>query len=243
MLKYVLPHERANLSVVKAALLLTAAALAVSIASDAAAKPQVKKQDDAASAMASPIALPPRGNGLVRFFTINQVLAKRDGRQAGDDSVRVAAVDPKDTATDAPNAARPKGAIGGAIGPEPFGLYTFRAPEGLLWVKWRGVEAEMDAEAKLIAACREAPDDCKSPAATRFLAIVAEAKAQTGQARIGTVNRAINGAIRYVSDMAQHGVADKWSAPLAALGSGQGDCEDYAIAKYAALRELGIATD
>jgi len=243
MLKYVLPHERANLSVVKAALLLTAAALAVSIASDAAAKPQVKKQDDAASAMASPIALPPRGNGPVRFFTINQVLAKRDGRQAGDDSVRVAAVDPKDTATDAPNAARPKGAIGGAIGPEPFGLYTFRAPEGLLWVKWRGVEAEMDAEAKLIAACREAPDDCKSPAATRFLAIVAEAKAQTGQARIGTVNRAINGAIRYVSDMAQHGVADKWTAPLATLGSGQGDCEDYAIAKYAALRELGIATD
>jgi predicted transglutaminase-like cysteine proteinase len=101
----------------------------------------------------------------------------------------------------------------------------------------------MDAEAKLIAGCREAPDNCKSPAARRFLAVVAEAKGQTGQARIGTINRAINGAIRYVSDMAQHGVADKWSSPLTSLGSGQGDCEDYAIAKYAALREAGVAVD
>ena len=242
MLEYVRAHEGAGFSVSKIALLLTAAMLAISIAGDAAAKPQAKKRDDAAlsaSSATSPIALPPSSNGPVRFFTINQVLAKRDGRPAGDDSLRLAAVDPKDTATDAPNAARARG----AIGPEPFGLYTFRAPEGLLWAKWRGVESEMDAEAKLIAACRAAPDDCKSPAARRFLAIVAEAKGQTGQAQIGTVNRAINGAIRYVSDMAQHGVADKWSAPLATLGSGQGDCEDYAIAKYAALRELGIATD
>jgi predicted transglutaminase-like cysteine proteinase len=241
MLKYMRAHERAGYgSVSKIALLATATALAIVIAGDAAAKPQPKKRDDAAASASAPIALPPRSSGgPVRFFTINQVLAKRDGRPAGDDSVRVAAVDPKDTATDAPNAARTKG----AIGPEPFGLYTFRAPEGLLWVKWRGVESEMDAETKLIAACRAAPDDCKSTAAKRFLAIVAEAKGQTGQAQIGTINRAINGAIRYVSDMAQHGVADKWSSPLTSLGSGQGDCEDYAIAKYAALREAGIAVD
>src|SRR5262249_24562573 len=40
-------------------------------------------------------------------------------------------------------------------------------------------------------------------------------------------------------DMAQHGVADLWSPPLATLSSGRGDCEDYAIAKYAALRAAG----
>jgi hypothetical protein len=46
--------------------------------------------------------------------------------------------------------------------------------------------------------------------------------------------------IRYVSDFAQHGEADRWSAPLATFATGKGDCEDYAIAKYAALRETGF---
>src|SRR5262245_49730232 len=162
MLEYVRARERAgfSVSVSKIALLLGAAALAVSIAGDAAAKPQQKKRDDASASASSPIALPPRSNAPVRFFTINQVLAKRDGRPASDDAVRLAAVDPKDTATDAPNAAA---GAKGAAGPEPFGLHTFRAPEGLLWVKWRGVASEMDAEAKLIAGCREKPDDCGSP--------------------------------------------------------------------------------
>ena len=47
-------------------------------------------------------------------------------------------------------------------------------------------------------------------------------------------------AIRYVSDYAQHGEADRWSAPLATFATGKGDCEDYAIAKYVALREAGF---
>ena len=36
---------------------------------------------------------------------------------------------------------------------------------------------------------------------------------------------------------------DRWSAPLATLTTGRGDCEDYAIAKYVALREAGVAED
>jgi predicted transglutaminase-like cysteine proteinase len=43
--------------------------------------------------------------------------------------------------------------------------------------------------------------------------------------------------------MEQHGVADLWSAPLASFASGRGDCEDYAIAKYVALRESGVAAE
>jgi hypothetical protein len=43
-----------------------------------------------------------------------------------------------------------------------------------------------------------------------------------------------------MSDLAQWGVIDRWSAPLETLGSGRGDCEDYAIAKYVALSEAGI---
>ena len=61
--------------------------------------------------------------------------------------------------------------------------------------------------------------------------------------RLGWLNRAVNMAIRPVSDWAQYGLADFWASPLQTLGSEAGDCEDYAIVKYAALRELGILPD
>ena len=60
---------------------------------------------------------------------------------------------------------------------------------------------------------------------------------------MGEINRAVNLSIRPVDDGVQYGVADFWSTPLATLSAGAGDCEDYAIVKYVALRELGIAPD
>jgi predicted transglutaminase-like cysteine proteinase len=50
-------------------------------------------------------------------------------------------------------------------------------------------------------------------------------------------------AISPMSDLAQWGVPDRWSAPLATLTTGRGDCEDYAIAKYVALRVAGVAEE
>ena len=46
-----------------------------------------------------------------------------------------------------------------------------------------------------------------------------------------------------MSDLMQYHVEDLWSSPLATLAAGAGDCEDYAIAKFAALREAGVAPD
>jgi len=46
-----------------------------------------------------------------------------------------------------------------------------------------------------------------------------------------------------VSDQAQYGEIDVWSSPLATFGHGAGDCEDYAIAKFVALRQAGISPD
>jgi predicted transglutaminase-like cysteine proteinase len=85
------------------------------------------------------------------------------------------------------------------------------------------------------------PEECASPAALRFAAIVDEASALAGRARLTAVNHAFNRAIRYMDDVDRHGVVDHWSAPLATLTAGLGDCEDYAIAKFIALREAGVA--
>jgi predicted transglutaminase-like cysteine proteinase len=113
---------------------------------------------------------------------------------------------------------------------------------GDVLAKWNGVTAAMRAESEVFARCRANIDSCPL-AAKRFLAIVDQGRTLAGRARIGVINRAINMAIEPMSDMAQWGVPDRWSAPLETFTTGKGDCEDYAIAKYVALIETGIATD
>lgn len=45
--------------------------------------------------------------------------------------------------------------------------------------------------------------------------------------------------IPYVDDMSNYGVPDFWQTPDEFFAKG-GDCEDYAVAKYTALRELHV---
>jgi predicted transglutaminase-like cysteine proteinase len=153
--------------------------------------------------------------------------------------IAVAAIEPRDRTTD--TATLPIASIRRA-GREPFGRATEVAAEGPVWTKWRALEAEINADLVLLARCRADAPEC-SPAAQRFVAIVESARARSGRARIGEVNRAVNLAIRPMSDLAQHGIIDRWSAPLATFTSGAGDCEDYAVAKYVALREAGMADE
>jgi predicted transglutaminase-like cysteine proteinase len=58
--------------------------------------------------------------------------------------------------------------------------------------------------------------------------------------------RRVNGfmnQIPYFSDLEHWGVDDYWATPVEMLGSFGGDCEDYSIAKFMSLRELGIPVD
>jgi predicted transglutaminase-like cysteine proteinase len=75
------------------------------------------------------------------------------------------------------------------------------------------------------------------------LAVIDEARGQSGRTRLAYVNRAINLAVRAKNDVANYGVAELWTTPLATLANGAGDCTDYAIAKYYALDDLGIPAD
>jgi predicted transglutaminase-like cysteine proteinase len=126
---------------------------------------------------------------------------------------------------------------------EPFGLFALPLSEGGLREKWLDVERQLDDERVQLALCDGDRERCVSPAALRFLAIVDNAKALEGRARLGEINRAINLAIRPMSDLAQYGAIDVWSSPLVTFATGAGDCEDYAIAKFVALRQAGIAAD
>jgi predicted transglutaminase-like cysteine proteinase len=126
---------------------------------------------------------------------------------------------------------------------EPFGLLASTLSWGGLRDKWLGVERKLDDERVQLALCDGDRDRCVSPAALQLLAIVDNARAREGRARLGEINRAINLAIRPMSDLAQYGEIDVWSSPLVTFAHGTGDCEDYAIAKFVALRLAGISPD
>lgn len=121
----------------------------------------------------------------------------------------------------------------------PFGLAVAPVSFGQVVAKWAGVEAKIRADKVVLAHCDADPQLCPQ-AAHNFLAIIAQGRARSGLARIGTINRAVNLAIEPMSDMAQWGVEDRWSNPLETFTTGRGDCEDYAIAKYVALTAAGV---
>jgi predicted transglutaminase-like cysteine proteinase len=126
-------------------------------------------------------------------------------------------------------------------GDEPFAGTTKVAPENPVWAKWRGVEIEINRDLKVLHDCRAA-SACPAPA-MRFLEIIDDARHRLGRDRIEAVNNAVNGAIGFMTDWEQWGVADRWSAPLETFSTRFGDCEDFAIAKHVALGEAGMAAD
>ena len=123
---------------------------------------------------------------------------------------------------------------------EPFGLFAFAVSGGSLHRKWFALRRQFDDDMVQLALCDGDRGGCVSPAALKLLAIVDAARAREGRAQLGEINRSINLAIRASSDLALHGTDDVWSSPLATFEAGAGDCEDYAIAKFAALRLAGV---
>lgn len=57
--------------------------------------------------------------------------------------------------------------------------------------------------------------------------------------QIKKVNNFFN-LLRFIDDIKLWGVSNYWATPLEFLGANGGDCEDFAIAKYFTLLELGI---
>lgn len=63
------------------------------------------------------------------------------------------------------------------------------------------------------------------------------------QEQLKAVNQFFNLQLRFRDDIEIWGVEDYWATPIEALHRGAGDCEDYAIAKYFSLLQLGVPMD
>lgn len=69
--------------------------------------------------------------------------------------------------------------------------------------------------------------------------LIESAKGKKTLKKLKLVNDFFN-RIPYKLDKKHWGKKDYWATPFEFLGTGAGDCEDYAIAKYYTLRKLGI---
>jgi predicted transglutaminase-like cysteine proteinase len=69
--------------------------------------------------------------------------------------------------------------------------------------------------------------------------LISSHRGDNEQQAIRTVNDFFN-RLRFVSDKKHWGRTDYWATPVEFLATNGGDCEDFSIAKYFTLRELGV---
>ncbi|WP_261904910.1 transglutaminase-like cysteine peptidase [Vibrio fortis] len=72
-----------------------------------------------------------------------------------------------------------------------------------------------------------------------WLSNIALFSTQSETEKLESVNRFFN-QLYFVDDIVLWGKKDYWATPLEFLGSNAGDCEDFTIAKYFSLLELGV---
>jgi len=105
------------------------------------------------------------------------------------------------------------------------------------FTKWTGMLARFRAARP--SAGRDCPPSPLMPCpAQDWQAMVDGLRGQDILTQIEAVNSRVNQAL-YVGDMSNWGVADYWATPFEFMAK-DGDCEDYAIAKYLTLKSLGV---
>jgi predicted transglutaminase-like cysteine proteinase len=70
--------------------------------------------------------------------------------------------------------------------------------------------------------------------------VLAQAATLDEAARLALVNQFFNRRVLFRDDAEVWGQVDHWASPLETLNKGEGDCEDYAIAKYFSLIASGV---
>lgn len=119
-----------------------------------------------------------------------------------------------------------------------FSSYTavaFRSDQ--TFPKWQLVREGVGREAEAVRHCLEGAE-CATPQAAEIAGRMRRLEGAEPLAQAEAVHRLMN-ARPYEEDRRQFGRSDVWQTPFAFWRQG-GDCEDYAIAKYMALRALGF---
>lgn len=119
-----------------------------------------------------------------------------------------------------------------------FGTVEFKAESLAALPQWRRVLQGIAAEDATYRACAADPRACPGRSAMAWRALLDGLDGAPRMEQIRAVNRFVN-QWRYKSDQENFGKSDHWQTPLEFFAR-SGDCEDYAIAKYVSLRQLGV---
>jgi predicted transglutaminase-like cysteine proteinase len=188
----------------------------------------------------SPQAVEPHAGPPLKFFTIAQRVATL--RASG--NLPEASTDDKPMRPSIVTASLviepPQAPTVRPLGDTVLGMSMLPVPGGELSDKWRAMEARWESERALIQACETGP--CQHRGAARWVEIAEMAGKRSGREQLAFVHASINRSISYASDFVAYGVADYWASPLESIGK-LGDCEDYGIAKYMMLRQLGYQAE
>lgn len=104
--------------------------------------------------------------------------------------------------------------------------------------KWTGtLSRDPGHRQKMRSSCSGTPRTCLYD---RWMSMVDRAKPLSTYDKLVRINREIN-ASKYIIDMINWGMEDYWETPFEFF-TRNGDCEDYAIAKYMTLKMLGVPT-
>ncbi len=125
-----------------------------------------------------------------------------------------------------------KPALPQAHKPKLFGSMEIRATDLSAFTKWTSVMTRFEQQMQTAQ---------MTPQMQAWKAKLQSLKNSSTRDQIAAVNDYIN-YVSYVEDSRNYGTSDKWATPIEFLAKG-GDCEDFAIAKYASLRALGFSTD
>lgn len=93
---------------------------------------------------------------------------------------------------------------------------------------------------QLVTQAREQFDEAAAERIERWQHLFVELKDADEATKLKRVNQFFNQEIPFVSDQKHWGKDDYWATPFEALTTNGGDCEDFVIAKYHALRSLDV---
>jgi predicted transglutaminase-like cysteine proteinase len=108
----------------------------------------------------------------------------------------------------------------------------------LAWLLAAGAPRAWDVDTMLAAAQRLGP---RALAGARELQpLLTQIQELDEPGRLRALNTFFNRRIVFREDQQVWGQVDYWASPLESLNRGEGDCEDYAIAKYFSLIAVGV---
>lgn len=103
--------------------------------------------------------------------------------------------------------------------------------------QWNRASAALARDQLKLQNCLDDAANCAGEAMTGWRLMVKGLQGQDQATQLNMVNAFFN-RWQYRSDAETYGVAEYWASPLEFMAN-SGDCEDYAIAKYATLKFLG----